>query len=269
MPYLDVNDCSVFYEDDDFTDPWSSAEVVWLQHGWGRSSQFFYHWVPDLARQYRVIRRDFRGHGKSCDPAADHSWSIEELLTDMLGFLDALEIDAIHYVGDSSGGLFGAAFAARWPDRIRSLTMMSTPIAHRNRNKTALVGRPDLATAILEIPMEEYARHTIETRGVSVLSPKHEAWVIAEWKKNRPRSLSGFASVFREADISQILENIAVPTLLLSPTKSATAPLDEQKAMALRIPGAKFVEIDGIGHEIYVDQAESCLTALKRFIADL
>lgn len=269
MPDINVNDCLVHYEDDDFTDPWSPADVVWLQHGWGRSSRFFYHWVPALARQYRVIRRDFRGHGKSGDPPADHRWSIEELLTDMLGFLDALGIDAVHYVGDSSGGLFGAAFAARWPDRIRSLTMMSTPIAHRNRNKTALLGRPDLATTILEVPMEDYARHTIATGGVSVLSPEHEEWVIAQWSQNRRRSLSGFASVFREADITQILENIAVPTLLLSPTKSATAPLEEQKAMALRVPGAKFVEIDGIGHEIYVDQADACLKALKRFIADL
>jgi hypothetical protein len=37
------------YEVDDFTDPWKPAETLWIQHGFGRSSRFWYHWVPPLA----------------------------------------------------------------------------------------------------------------------------------------------------------------------------------------------------------------------------
>ena len=47
MPTVDANGCEMFYEVDDFTDPWTSdKEAVWLQHGVGRSTKFWYHWVP-------------------------------------------------------------------------------------------------------------------------------------------------------------------------------------------------------------------------------
>ena len=91
-----------------------------IQHGLGRNSRFWYHWVPLLARHYRVIRRDLRGHGQSADPGPNHTWSVEELLTDMKGFLDALNLDRVHYVGESIGGLLGIACAVRWPERFNT-----------------------------------------------------------------------------------------------------------------------------------------------------
>jgi 3-oxoadipate enol-lactonase len=52
MPTVDTNGCKMYYEVDDFTDPWTSdKETVWLQHGVGRSTKFWYHWVPALARE--------------------------------------------------------------------------------------------------------------------------------------------------------------------------------------------------------------------------
>jgi len=92
MPTIIANQCETFYEIDDFTDPWvKDTETVWLQHGVGRSTRFWYHWVPALARQYRVLRRDMRGHGQSADPGPEHRWSLEELVTDMREFMDAME----------------------------------------------------------------------------------------------------------------------------------------------------------------------------------
>src|SRR5437870_13533341 len=80
MTMVTANSCAMYYKVDDFTDPWlSEKETVWLQHGVGRSTKFWYHWVPALARHYRVIRRDMRGHGQSADPGPDHTWSIDEL----------------------------------------------------------------------------------------------------------------------------------------------------------------------------------------------
>ncbi len=49
MPKIRANNYEMHYEVDDFTDPWKPAETVWIQHGFGRSSRFWYHWVPPLA----------------------------------------------------------------------------------------------------------------------------------------------------------------------------------------------------------------------------
>ncbi|HVA39921.1 MAG TPA: alpha/beta fold hydrolase, partial [Candidatus Binataceae bacterium] len=90
MPKVKANNYEMHYEVDDFTDPWKPADTVWIQHGYGRSSKFWYHWVPPLAGQYRVVRRDMRGHGQSADPGAEYKWTVDALLEDMKGFLDAL-----------------------------------------------------------------------------------------------------------------------------------------------------------------------------------
>lgn len=76
MPTVRANNYEMHYEVDDFTDPWKSANTIWLQHGFGRSSRFWYHWVPPLAGHYRVLRRDMRGHGQSTDPGPDYIWSV-------------------------------------------------------------------------------------------------------------------------------------------------------------------------------------------------
>jgi 3-oxoadipate enol-lactonase len=73
------------------------------------------------------MRRDLRGHGQSNDPGCDHKWSIDELIDDMKSFLDALELDRVHYVGESIGGILGVVFAAKWPERLKSPTVCSAP----------------------------------------------------------------------------------------------------------------------------------------------
>ena len=128
MPKVIANNYETHYELDDFTDPWKPAETIVIQHGLGRSYRFWYHWVPLLARHYRVIRRDMRGHGQSADPGPNQAWSVEELLTDIKGFLDALNLDRVHYVGESIGGLLGIACAVRWPERFKSLTLCAGAI---------------------------------------------------------------------------------------------------------------------------------------------
>ena len=56
---------ALYYELADYTDPWRNAPTIVLQHGFARSSKFWYQWVPYLSRFYKVIRTDLRGLGRS------------------------------------------------------------------------------------------------------------------------------------------------------------------------------------------------------------
>ena len=60
MPFAYIDDTlEMFYEDDCFADPWrSEPETVVLHHGNSKNTKLWYAWVPVLARQYRVIRRN-------------------------------------------------------------------------------------------------------------------------------------------------------------------------------------------------------------------
>ena len=59
------NKPDLYYQVDDFTDPWSNAPTLILQHGYGRTSDFWFQWVPYLSRFFKVVRPDLRGLGKS------------------------------------------------------------------------------------------------------------------------------------------------------------------------------------------------------------
>ena len=173
MPTVTANNCEMFYEIDDFTDPWrTDTETVWLQHGVGRSTKFWYHWVPALAGDYQVVRRDMRGHGQSSAPEPDHTWSLDELVTDMHDFMDGLGLTQVHYVGESIGGILGVLFATRWPERLKSLTICNSPTTIRPAGTTALSGQHgNVKTALASGGSQGWGRLLIEQKIISGKNP--------------------------------------------------------------------------------------------------
>ena len=80
--------------------------------------------VPALARRYRVLRYDTRGHGAT--EASPPPYSIELLVDDARALLDALNIGSVHFVGLSLGGMIGQLFAVRYPTLLKSLVLCDT-----------------------------------------------------------------------------------------------------------------------------------------------
>ena len=130
MPMIQANDGTPLnYEVDDHTDPWELRPVLILLHGNGRNAQFWYQWVPYLSRDFRIVRPDMRGLGKSI--FADGSavdLSVESLIDDLLKVIGALGVDKVHFCGESMGGILGLLLAAQHPSLIKTLTLVSTPV---------------------------------------------------------------------------------------------------------------------------------------------
>src|SRR6185295_2392250 len=57
------DDAELFYTIDDFTDPWTQPETVFLHHGMAKNHKLWYAWIPILAQHYRVVRFDMREYG--------------------------------------------------------------------------------------------------------------------------------------------------------------------------------------------------------------
>ena len=271
MPTVTANNCEMFYQIDDFTDPWrTDTKTVWLQHGVGRSTRFWYHWVPGLAGQYRVIRRDMRGHGQSADPGPDHSWSLDELVTDMRDFMDALGLDRVHYVGESIGGILGVLFATRWPERFKSLTICNSPTTIRPAGTQALSSQDGSVNRTLARDGSKgWGRLLIENRIISGKNPAHTEWVLDEWAKTPTHVLQGITRTLDGADTAPLLPQVSVPTLILAPAHSPITPLADQLSMRTGIPNARITVVEGPGHEIYVDEPQQCLRAVQDFLASL
>src|SRR5207248_10991970 len=80
--------------------------------------------APFLARDFRVVRVDLRGHGKS--PVVPRPYSLEMLADDLVAVLDRYDVSRAHYVGLSLGGMIGQAFALEHSDRLGRLVLANT-----------------------------------------------------------------------------------------------------------------------------------------------
>lgn len=78
--------------------------------------------------------------------------------------------------------------------------------------------------------------------------------------------MAGYAEFLSTLDARPFLEKIRVPTLILAPSQSAATSVEDQKALAKTIPGAKIEIVEGPGHEIYVTQAPKCQSAFLDFL---
>src|SRR5438874_13363886 len=115
---------SLAYYTDDFTDPWKEAPTLLLLHAAMGSARRYFAWVPHLARDYRVVRLDLRGHGRSQVPPADQPLTLERLVLDVFELLDHLGVGEAHIVGNSAGGYLGQPLAMARSQRGRSLCLV-------------------------------------------------------------------------------------------------------------------------------------------------
>ncbi|PYI24873.1 alpha/beta-hydrolase [Aspergillus indologenus CBS 114.80] len=263
---------------DDYTDPWGEPETIMLQGGFGRHGRLWYHWVPALARRYRVVRRDPRGHGGSSAPAPNahahapaYRYDLATMLAELVDTLDQLGLPRVHFVGESTSGMLAAALAATAPGRLRSVVLRATP-THLPPAALELFafGHADWPTACRTLGArgwaEQLARRPGTAGGAPGDDPRARRWWLDQWGRSSGEALACYASFLATLDIRPLLGQIPVPVLVLAPARSAAVGLDAQRAMAARIPGATLAVIDGPGHEIYWDAAAECLAALGHFL---
>lgn len=106
---------------------WGKGEPILLLHGAMEYWKEWEHQIPALAKEYKVIAVDTRGHGQST--FTDRELSYELFADDMLQLLSKLGIDSINIVGFGDGGIIGMSMAMKQPDRIRKLIAIGCNIS--------------------------------------------------------------------------------------------------------------------------------------------
>lgn len=101
---------TLHYALDDYTDPWVTPQTIFLLHAVMGDSRRAYRWVPVLARHFRVVRPDMRGHGQS-DVPAEGALSLSRLVEDVTELADHLDCATFHIAGASVGGIIALQLA--------------------------------------------------------------------------------------------------------------------------------------------------------------
>ncbi|KAK2736615.1 3-oxoadipate enol-lactonase [Colletotrichum kahawae] len=261
---------------DSFVDPWRPAETILLQHGFARTADHFYHWVPALSRHYNVLRRDLRGHGESSypKPGQDYAYdySLATILEEIKDTLDQLNIEKVHFVGESTSGMLAEIFAARYPQRVLSVIVCSSPThLPQSAQEFLAFGEGSRPEACRQLGSQGWASRLISANVGTVASddPKYLAWWIEKVAVSDGEGLASYADFLSRLDARPFLGSITAPMLILSPTNSALVTVESMEELAATVPRAELGIIESKGHEIYAEAADACIDKVRKFLQDI
>jgi 2-hydroxy-6-oxonona-2,4-dienedioate hydrolase len=273
---------------------WSQGETQVLELGTGAPLLYVHGGLSTaveiapilraLATNHRVLAVDRPGHGLA-DPFDYHGVDLlDHGRTFLRGVVDGLELPTVDVVANSMGAFFSVAFAIDAPSRVSRLALVGAPFG--------IARRPPLMMLPLGFPLigQRLARYLFSnaTRDgsrkfwgqvlvkdaerlddllldVDVANTRRnvESWLgllacIADWRRLGYR---------RELILGERWRALTMPTLLVWPEHDAWGSPEEGEALVATNPNLRLVRVPGAGHNAWIDDPETVVAEIERFLA--
>jgi pimeloyl-ACP methyl ester carboxylesterase len=232
-----------------------SRPPVVLIHGAGCNHLY---WPPELRRLsgYRVYTLDLPAHGKSEGMGRQ---SVSDYARGVIEFMDAAMLARAVIVGHSLGGAIALTLALDYPDRLTGLGLIATG------------ARLPVASFLLE----NCANPTTFPQALQAIQawsfgpqadPHLKEQAARRMAEIRPAVLHGDLKACDAFDVTNRLEKVRTPTLILCGTEDRMTPLQYSKTLANLIPDAALQTIDGAGHMVMLEQPRRVASLLSVFL---
>ena len=271
MPFLErAGNPRLHYELDNFTDPWKDAPCNMLQHGYARSSKFWRFCVPYLSRFYKVIRLDLRGQGQSdIHFDLDKGINLEAYLNDFTDLLDHLGIASAHYCGESSAGTLGMAFAAERPERVRTLSVISSPVYMTEEDKqSSLHGYPNRVEALRKMGGRGWLEASNAGRRFPADSnPDMLKWTLDEMGKSDTEVLVAMFKFVSSVNVTPLLPKITAPVLGIYPAGGVITKDEHHELLREHVKNLQLIRVLTAAHSLQIVLPAMTANAVLHFIA--
>jgi 3-oxoadipate enol-lactonase/4-carboxymuconolactone decarboxylase len=258
LPFATVQNARMFYR----LEGTAGRPVLVLSHSIGTDHAMWEPQMADLLRYFQVLRYDTRGHGASDAPPGEYS--IELLGRDALGLLDALGIAQFAFCGLSLGGAVGQWVATSSPDRVTQIVLANTspqfgpPSNWNTRMGTVLKSG---MSAIVEMAMQRF--FSAET--LAQKNPYAES-IRRQLLGTDPIGYAGCCAALRDVDLTSLLGEIKVPTLVIVGDRDVSTPwTGHGEILAREISGAKAVHLP-TAHLSNLEKPRSFTAAVLEFL---
>src|SRR5580692_6942791 len=236
MPLAQLEDVRIQYE---LAGP-SNSPVLMFSNSLGATLSMWDPQIRALQKQFRTLRYDTRGHGRSS--VTPGPYSIEQLARDVLALLDDLHLARVHFCGLSMGGQTGMWLALNAPARLNKLILCNT---------AAKIGTAEMWSSRIEAVRQGGMK--------SVSTAVMERWFSARYRVSSPDVVAstklmleganpdGYianCAAVRDFDVRETVATIRVPTLVIAGTHDAATTPADGRYLAGHIAGARYVELD-------------------------
>ncbi len=259
MPYVSLDGLRLHYRIDGCR--YGQAPWLVLAHPLGSDLSVWAPQISALAKQFRVLRYDLRGHGQSDAPKGPYS--IKQLIGDLLGLLDTLEISHTHFCGLSMSGLLGIACAARQPHRIQRLILANT--AARIGSAEIWIARAEDArsqglAALADTVLPRWFTADFSAREPLVLAAARDVFIHTD-----PEGYASNCEAINSADLRAELPRINTRVLVIAGTHDRATPAAQGRELAAAIPNARYLEFNA-AHLSNLEQAVLFTSAAVDFL---
>lgn len=246
----------------------------WLNHlEYDWQSPIWRHLLHALAAEYQLIRYDERGNGLSDWDVEDISF--EAFVRDLESVVDATGLKRFALLGISQGCAVSIAYAVRHPERVSHLVLYGGySRGRRMRGSSAEVETADATLTLMRLGwgQENPAfRHIFTSLFIPGGTVEQMKWFddlqrVTTSAENAVRIRSAMNNI----DISELLKQVTVPTLVMHCHDDAVVPFEEGRMMAAHISGARFVALEGFNHLILPGEPAlgRFLDAIRAFLKD-
>lgn len=253
--------------------------IVLCLHGWLDNAASF---IPlmNVLDGYHVISIDWPGHGLSSHRSADAHYHFIDYVHDLLLLFEHNQWPAIHIVAHSMGGMIASAFAAAFPEKVKTLTLIDSIgfISARSEHTTQQL-RSGLLSRLAIKEKRKPQHPNIESaisarRKVSDLSYKDAKLIVERgcvdthqgitWRSDsRLRNTSPYRLTFSQA--AQFIKDIQTPTQLIYGDNGIELVEKGLVHFAPLFNQLTLIKLVG-GHHIHMEQAQESASHIKQFI---
>ncbi len=239
----------------------SHLALDWDEPRWVR-------WCERMSSFARLVRFDKRGTGLSDRPPGIPT--PDERMEDARAVMDAAGLQRAHVMGWSEGGPLAVMLAAAHPERVLSLILYGTQATFVRRDDYPFGSPPEEDDSWHEALESRWG--TVEA--VLMTDPEtdlHFARRLALYNQAAasPAAAVALSRAGGLLDIRPLLPSIRVPTLVLSRHGDPVGPPAAGEYMAERIPGARFVELEGSEHIIWLGDSEALCGEIEGFVTGI
>lgn len=263
MPYLEVMDKKIYYEEH------GKGEVVVFLNGIMMSTASWAPFIKAFSSQHKMLLVDFLDQGRS--DKADDEYT-QDLHVEMLKeLLEKLNYHKVHLFGVSYGGEVAQLFALKYQDMVKSLILSNTT-SYTDRSMQELERSWDYAAATHDASV--FFSSTMP--GIYSYKFYEENY---EWLKEREIQFGkifdeewyeGFRRAAKSAhnlNTTERLQEIKVPTLIISSELDTVTPIKYQEVLYKGIPNSKWVLIKDAGHASMYEKPYEFMSLVMGFIS--
>jgi len=235
-------------------------------------SRWMYNWQrQDFEERYELLVPDNRGTGTSSEP--EGPYTIAEMAADLEAVLADAGADTAHLVGAEMGGMIALQYALEY-DRAISLTLMATHPGGPDAEPTPQTVRERLFDPRPDIDEEARIRKQLRPMLSDSYLDRYSDIVdqIVEWRVQSDaseRARDWQAAAIEDFDVSDRLEEIELPTLVMSPTGDEVVPPENGELLADRLPNAELLTFRNAPHLFFIEEAIQVNEHLAMFLADV